>query len=130
MGSRRRPRITAESQQHTGLDPRWARIHEVVRAIPRGKVATYGQVAELAGLPGRSRLVGAVMRTCPPEMRLPWHRVVGRRSRSAAALAIGAPETDARQRQLLEQEGVRFTGPRRDLIALEQHGWLPVSHGL
>ena len=53
-----------------------ARIHAVVRRIPRGRVATYGQVAELAGLPGQARLVGYAMAALPAESAIPWHRVI------------------------------------------------------
>jgi methylated-DNA-protein-cysteine methyltransferase related protein len=85
------------------------RIWQVVAAIPRGRVATYGQVASLAGLPRRARLVGHVLGNLPGGSRLPWHRVVN------AALRI-SPRGDDRgmheQRRRLEREGVAFVGPR------------------
>jgi methylated-DNA-protein-cysteine methyltransferase-like protein len=83
----------------------WARICEAVRAIPRGRVASYGQVAELAGLPGRARLVGRVLSLLPPDSRVPWQRVLN----SRGELSLRG-EDAARQRRLLEREGVRF-GP-------------------
>jgi methylated-DNA-protein-cysteine methyltransferase-like protein len=52
-------------------------IWDVVGAIPRGEVSTYGAVARAAGLPGRARLTGLALRIAPEEMNLPWHRVVG-----------------------------------------------------
>jgi methylated-DNA-protein-cysteine methyltransferase-like protein len=83
----------------------WARICEAVHAIPRGRVASYGQVAELAGLPGRARLVGRVLSLLPPSSRVPWQRVLN----SRGELSLRG-EDAARQRRLLEREGVRF-GP-------------------
>jgi methylated-DNA-protein-cysteine methyltransferase-like protein len=89
-----------------GHDPEaWARICEAVHAIPRGRVASYGQVAELAGLPGRARLVGRVLSLLPPSSRVPWQRVLN----SRGELSLRG-EDAARQRRLLEREGVRF-GP-------------------
>ncbi|RMH39080.1 MAG: methyltransferase [Deltaproteobacteria bacterium] len=101
----------------------YRRIYAVVRRIPPGAVATYGQVAQLAGIPRGGRVAGAAMRASPPELGLPWHRVVGRRSRTAAAIAIRDPVAAARQRQLLEAEGVAFR--RSGTISLADHGWLP-----
>lgn len=82
-----------------------AEICRVVQAIPRGRVASYGQVAELAGLPGRARLVGRVLSLLPPNSRVPWQRVVNARGEPGLR-----GEDAARQRRLLEREGVRF-GP-------------------
>ncbi len=56
------------------LDDRYRRIYAAVAAIPRGRVASYGQVAEQAGMPGRARLVGRALAQCPA--RIPWHRVL------------------------------------------------------
>ncbi len=58
-------------------NPLFQEIWNVVAAIPRGQVSTYGSVARAAGLPGRARLVGRALRESPKEMMLPWHRVVG-----------------------------------------------------
>jgi methylated-DNA-protein-cysteine methyltransferase-like protein len=80
-----------------------AQICRAVQAIPRGHVASYGQIAELAGLPGRARLVGRVLSLLPPNSRVPWQRVVNARGE----LSVGG-EDAARQRRLLEREGVRF----------------------
>jgi methylated-DNA-protein-cysteine methyltransferase-like protein len=97
-------------------------IYDVVRAIPRGKVATYGQVAELAGLPRGHRIVARAMRDCPKG--LPWQRVVGKKDARRAQVAIGEPEHAARQRKLLEREGVAFDDS--GYIVLRKSGWLPV----
>ena len=93
------------------------RVWAVVAAIPRGRVATYGQVAELAGLPRGARLVGRILSRLPAGTRLPWHRVIN------AAGAVSLPgSAGARQRALLEAEGVPFARGRVDLGRV---GWGP-----
>ena len=83
------------------------RIRATVRRIPRGHVATYGEVAARAGLPGRARLVGTVLRNSPEGSSLPWHRVVG----AGGVLSVGryAPHAARTQQMRLEREGVHFT---------------------
>jgi methylated-DNA-protein-cysteine methyltransferase-like protein len=97
-----------------------AEIYAVVAAIPRGKVATYGEVAELAGKPMGHRLVARAMRSCPA--RLPWQRVVGRHDARRAHISIGDPEHAALQRKLLEKEGVVFDDA--GLIVMRKSGWI------
>jgi methylated-DNA-protein-cysteine methyltransferase-like protein len=97
---------------------RYEIIWSVVATIPRGKVATYGQVAERAGLPGRARLVGKALRELPERSAVPWYRVV---SASGRVAERGAPDSETEQRLLLEDEGVGFSGAGR--IDLEKHGW-------
>ena len=98
-------------------------VRRVVRQIPRGRVATYGQVAELAGIPGAARAVGRAMRASSAEMALPWQRVVGKRSAGVAGVSIPDPVGAATQRALLEDEGVVFTASGG--ISLRKYGWLP-----
>ncbi|HEX4417185.1 MAG TPA: MGMT family protein [Kofleriaceae bacterium] len=100
-------------------------IHAVVRKIPRGHVATYGQVAELAGLPGGARVAGAAMKGCKPGDRLPWQRVIGKAGKNRGRIAIHDPVGAAVQRQLLGDEGVAIGDS--GLIALDRYGWLPGS---
>ena len=83
------------------------RVWQVVSMIPEGKVATYGQVAALAGMPAHARFVGAVLRRLPPGTRLPWHRVVNAGLRSS----LGG-EGEAEQKRRLASEGVAFVGRR------------------
>ena len=83
-------------------------FYTVVRRIPRGRVLTYGQVAELAGHPGSARAVGAAMRASTGR-GLPWQRVVGAHARGQAKVAILDPVGGSVQRALLEKEGVIFT---------------------
>lgn len=93
------------------------RIWTVVAAIPPGRVATYGQVAELAGLPRGARAVGRVMARLPAGTRLPWHRVIN------ASGKVSIPGTGgARQQALLEAEGVAFVDGR---VNLPRVRWRP-----
>ena len=94
------------------------RIHDVVSRIPRGRIATYGQVARLAGLPGQARLVGYALHALPARTSVPWQRVVNARG------AISTPSGHAAvQRRLLEVEGIRFDS--RGHIPLASFQWRP-----
>jgi methylated-DNA-protein-cysteine methyltransferase-like protein len=99
---------------------RWERVYAVVRRIPRGRVATYGQVAALAGLGGQARQVGYALHALPGEGFAPWHRVVN--ARGAISLPPGGGG-DVTQRLRLEREGVRFDA--RGRVDLERYGWRP-----
>src|SRR3954470_20515025 len=81
-------------------------VKAVIRTIPRGRVATYGQVAELAGIPGGARVAAAALKTSTPEHRLPWQRVIGKAGKLRGRIAIHDPVGAAMQRNLLEHEGV------------------------
>jgi methylated-DNA-protein-cysteine methyltransferase-like protein len=96
------------------LDAMLERIWRVVEDIPRGQVATYGSVAERAGLRGRARLVGHALKVAPRSRRLPWHRVVNASGR--ISFPPGS-EYHQLQRRRLEREGVRFRGERIDPAA-------------
>jgi methylated-DNA-protein-cysteine methyltransferase-like protein len=90
-------------------------VYRVVRRIPRGQVATYGQVAAILGVPRAARAVGGAMRSCPPN--LPWHRVVNARGAISLRANIGGMVT---QRILLEHEGVPV---RRGAVSLARYRW-------
>jgi methylated-DNA-protein-cysteine methyltransferase-like protein len=92
-------------------------ILAVVAAIPKGKVASYGQVAAIAGLPRRARLVGRVLSRLPPDSTIPWQRVVNARGEISLAEHDGGK---ARQRRLLEGEGIVFNASGR--IPLRRFG--------
>lgn len=81
------------------------KIYEVVKSIPRGRVATYGQVAALAGNPRWARVVGYALHVNPKPFVIPCHRVVNREGRLAPGFAFGGENV---QRQLLEAEGIVF----------------------
>jgi methylated-DNA-protein-cysteine methyltransferase related protein len=97
----------------------WDRYYAIIRRIPRGRVATYGQVARLAGRPQHARQVGYALYALPAGSLLPWHRVIN----AAGRLSVGrvVPGGDLRQRFLLEREGVVFGGDGR--IALARFAW-------
>ncbi|TDJ66263.1 MAG: cysteine methyltransferase [Planctomycetota bacterium] len=102
-------------QESPGRNAAFDRIYAMVDSIPRGSVATYGQVAREAGLPGRARQAGSALRNLPVGSALPWHRVIDARG------AIRTP--GGRQRKLLEREGVRLQANGR--VDLAQYGWRP-----
>ncbi|KFF30873.1 MGMT family protein [Bifidobacterium bombi] len=85
-----------------------AKVYEVVKDIPEGMVATYGQVAELAGAPRNARFVGFALHRNPEPGIIPCHRVVFRDGSLAPGFAFGGPDE---QRRLLEKEGVTFIAP-------------------
>ena len=92
-------------------------IYDVVKQIPKGTVATYGQVAALAGNKRWSRVVGYALHVNPDPEHIPCHRVVNRLGEVSKAFAFGG---ENRQIALLEQEGVSLTNGRVDL---EKYGW-------
>ena len=92
-------------------------IVAAIKRIPRGRVSTYGNVAEVAGLPRRARLVGTVLTQTPATRGLPWYRVINASGR--ISFPVGS-EAYARQRKKLEAEGVVFSGGRVDL---GRYGW-------
>jgi methylated-DNA-protein-cysteine methyltransferase-like protein len=98
----------------------YQRIYNVVRRIPKGRVATYGQVAALAGLAGHARQVGYALHALPGATAVPWHRVVNAAGRISARAVPGA---ELVQRLLLEKEGVRLDA--RGRVPLERARWQP-----
>lgn len=96
-------------------------VYGVVRSIPHGRVATYGQVADLAGLPRQPRLAGYALHALADGTPLPWHRVVGARGR--LSLAASHPDAGLTQRIRLEKEGVRFDA--RGRVDLCRFQWRP-----
>jgi methylated-DNA-protein-cysteine methyltransferase-like protein len=100
----------------------YERIWRVVRRIPKGRVATYGQVAELAGLPRQARLVGYALHALPEAKQVPWQRVVNAQGRISARGLAGYEEL---QRKRLEREGVRFDAQGR--LDLARFGWRPAK---
>lgn len=93
-----------------------AAVYRLVRAIPRGRVMTYGQIAALLGAPRAARAVGYAMRHGPPA-GVPWHRVVNAQGGISLRANVGSMVT---QRILLEQEGVVV---RRGRIRLPLYRW-------
>jgi methylated-DNA-protein-cysteine methyltransferase-like protein len=97
---------------------RYARIWSVVKKIPRGRVATYGQIATLAGLDGHARQVGYALHNLPDANAVPWHRVINARGEVSPRTTSDSHEL---QRLLLEEEGVEFTLDGR--VDLKRFRW-------
>ena len=95
------------------------RIYAQVRKVPRGRVATYGQIAFLAGLEGQARQVGYAMAALPSSSTVPWHRVINAQGR--VSMRSEGSGGSIIQQQLLEREGVVFDGGGR--VALARFGW-------
>ncbi len=105
----------------TQASPQVRKIWQVVSTIPRGKVASYGQVARMAGMPGRARLVGAALKQLPDNSPVPWHRVIN------ASGKISFPPTSPeweRQHQRLLDEGVILVRGKAPGAALVEEDFL------
>jgi methylated-DNA-protein-cysteine methyltransferase-like protein len=114
-------RAVVRSDDSEHLQRLYKQLYLVIRKIPRGHVATYGQIAELAGIPGGARIAAACLKVSKPTDRLPWQRVIGKASKLRGRIAIHDPVGAAIQRQLLEDEGVDIG--ERGLVALDVYGW-------
>jgi methylated-DNA-protein-cysteine methyltransferase related protein len=111
----RGPRVAAVS-----TDEARRKVLAVVRRIPRGCVASYGQVAFEAGLPGRARLVGRIL-SDSSDAQLPWHRVMNAQGR--ISLPNSSP-AHAEQKRRLQDEGVVFLS---GAVSMKRFGWRPRS---
>lgn len=100
----------------------YEKIYEVVRRIPKGRIATYGQVATLAGFPGHARQVGYALSALPDESDVPWHRVINARG-EVSIRSEGFYHS--LQRNMLEAEGVMFDASSR--VSLQTYSWKPRS---
>ena len=100
------------------MSPLSQAVYEQVKRIPRGKVATYGLIARLAGYPRAARAVGFALHRNPQPGVIPCHRVVFRDGSCAPGFAFGGPDV---QRSLLESEGITFTEDGR--ADLSRHLW-------
>jgi methylated-DNA-protein-cysteine methyltransferase-like protein len=105
--------VNAETSQ-------WQAVYRVVRRVPEGRVATYGQVAALAGMPGAARQVGWALAALDEENDVPWQRVINAKGEISPR---GAREIEDLQRALLESEGVEFDA--RGRVDLAHFAWRP-----
>ncbi|OSN03385.1 MGMT family protein [Lonsdalea iberica] len=96
------------------------RVFQVIAAIPFGQVATYGDIALLAGSPRAARQVGAILRNLPAGTKLPWHRVINRKGE----LSLTGPGNQ-RQKLALVAEGVKFNLAGK--IDLSRFRWQPTA---
>lgn len=99
------------------------RIYAVVEAIPAGRVATYGQVAALAGIPGHARQVGYALHALPESSTVPWQRVINARGEVSTRSTPDLDWVPGFQRHLLEEEGVLFD--ERGRVDLTRFRWDP-----
>lgn len=104
-----------------GTENSYRLIYAVVSRIPKGRVATYGQVAMLSGLPGQARLAGYALHALPNSTRVPWHRVVN--AKGEISPRSQTYSMDIPQRLLLEAEAVVFDD--RGRISLRLFQWRP-----
>lgn len=102
-----------------GARSTYERIYRVVRGIPRGRVATYGLIARLAGLPGHARQVGYALHALPDDSGVPWFRVLNARGE----ISLSPAGSGTVQRKLLEAEGVLFD--KRGRVDLGRRLWKP-----
>jgi methylated-DNA-protein-cysteine methyltransferase-like protein len=112
-----------ESADPTGLSPADARrtaLYLTLAQVPEGRVVSYGQLAELAGLGRAARWVGRALSQLPEGSSLPWHRVLGADGR--LSLPVGSASGDE-QRARLRAEGLTITNNRVDI---RRHGWRPM----
>ncbi|HPG38518.1 MAG TPA: MGMT family protein [bacterium] len=96
-------------------------VWRLVGQIPKGRVASYGQIAALLGNPRAARTVGWAMHSCPAELDLPWHRVIN--SKGKISLDADYAGGDLQQ-QLLEAEGVQIG--YNGVIDMQKYGWQPL----
>lgn len=95
------------------------RIFTIVKEVPKGYIATYGQIANLAGLPGYARVVGQTLSKLPSDTQLPWHRVI---SATGKISVLEDSESFLEQKKRLLNEGITFTKTR---INLKEYQWQP-----
>ena len=95
------------------------RIFTIVKEVPKGYIATYGQIANLAGLPGYARVVGQTLSKLPSDTQLPWHRVI---SATGKISVLEDSESFIEQKKRLLNEGITFTKTR---INLKEYQWQP-----
>jgi methylated-DNA-protein-cysteine methyltransferase related protein len=98
-------------------------VYALVKTIPKGKVATYGQIAALLNMPRHARHVGNALSALPANKKVPWHRVVNSEGRVSLRLAHWDSGSDTLQRILLEAEGVMFDDSGK--IDLKIFAWTP-----
>jgi methylated-DNA-protein-cysteine methyltransferase-like protein len=101
------------------LSNNYRRIYSVISNIPRGKVATYGQIASKAGLGKNARLVGYALSALPEHLDIPWHRVIN--SRGEISYSDSRSGHDHLQLKLLETEGIKFDDKGK--VDMDRFNW-------
>ncbi|MGH7710674.1 MAG: MGMT family protein [Gemmatimonadaceae bacterium] len=103
------------------LTSSYKRIYETIRRIPKGRVASYGQVAREAGLRRHARMVGYALHRLPTSSNVPWHRVVN--SKGELSLVRAGRASGMEQRLRLEREGILVNAAFR--VSIAKFGWRP-----
>ena len=103
-------------------------VWTAVKRIPRGRVATYGQIAALAGMPKHARQAGYALAATPENKKIPWHRVINAQGKISLRLKHWDGGSDEFQRILLEAEGVIFDSGGR--VDLKRFRWQPTHKGV
>jgi len=98
------------------------RVYKIVTQIPKGKVATYGQIAAMLGQPRSARVVGWAMKAAPEHLHLPCHRVVNRLGEMSPNFAFGSEDV---QRGMLSSEGITFK--EDGCIDMKKHLWKGIN---
>ena len=98
------------------------RVRRIIRTVPEGRVATYGQIAALAGRVSGARQVGYILAALPDSADLPWHRVINARG-EVSPRSLGDGLREGFQRHLMEEEGIEFDDNGR--VDLERYRWQP-----
>lgn len=111
---------TRYSPRKTGL--LYEQIYATVKRVPRGRVATYGQIAVIAGFSGQARQVGYALNALPESRSIPWHRVINAQGKISHRSESWCENV---QRSLLEREGVEFDDKGR--VSLSRFRWRPRS---
>ena len=101
----------------------YERVWATVKRIPRGRVATYGQIAALAGMPRHARQAGYALAATPANKKIPWHRVINAQGKISLRLKHWDSGSDDLQRILLEAEGVLFDSHGK--VDLKRFRWQP-----
>ncbi len=115
------PKKPAAKPASTPLTEAYARIWVVIKRVPKGRVATYGQIAAEAGFAKRPRLTAQALRHAPERLKLPWFRIIN--AQGKIAIPKGSSGHDE-QRERLEAEGIEFI---RDRVDLDVYRWQPRS---
>ena len=102
----------------------YERVWAAVKRIPRGRVATYGQIAALVGMPRHARQAGYALAATPENKKIPWHRVINAQGKISLRLKHWDSGSDDYQRILLEAEGVAFDSSGR--VDLKRFRWQPI----
>lgn len=100
------------------MSPTYKRIYAIIKKIPKGRVATYGQIARLAGIPFHARQVGYALNALPDGMDVPWQRVINAKGEVSPR---AVPYYEERQRLMLKREGVTFN--KKKQISLARYQW-------